>query len=119
MESLAFAETPIVSQSAAPSPFMSLAPLLVIFVIFYFLLIRPQQKKMKEHKKLIGNLKKGDRVITSSGFYATVVGVGDSSLELKLADNVKVKILKGSISEVLGSQESMTQMSELEKQIQK
>lgn len=107
METMLYAEngSPTTSQ---PSPLVSLAPLLVIFVIFYFLLIRPQQKKMKTHKKMLDDLKKGDMIITSSGFYGTVVGLGDTSLELKLADNVKVKMLKSSISEVLTSPEIST-----------
>lgn len=94
--------------AAAPSPFVSMAPLLIIFVIFYFLLIRPQQKKVKAHKKMLEGVKKGDRVVTSSGFFATVVGVGDNSLEVKLAENLKVKILKSAVSEILGS-DSQTQ----------
>lgn len=106
MESLAFADAPISAQSGAPSPLVSLAPLLVIFAIFYLLLIRPQQKKMKEHKKMIENLKKGDKVITSSGIYATVIGIGETSMEVKLAENVKIKILKSSVTEVLGNQET-------------
>ncbi len=105
-----FAETQVASPAAhskapAPSPFMSFVPLLAIFVIFYFLLIRPQQAKMKQHKKMVLDLKEGNKVITSGGFYATVVNIGDTSVEVKLADNVKVKILKSAISEVLGSGE--------------
>ncbi len=93
------------AQSAA-SPIMSFVPLLVIFAIFYFLLIRPQQAKVKQHKKMVESLKEGNKVITSGGFYATVVNIGDTSVEVKLADNVKVKILKSAISEVLGSNEA-------------
>ena len=107
MISLLYAETTAGPAAApsAPSPLISLMPLLIIFVIFYFLLIRPQQKKMKSHKKMIGELKKGDMVVTSSGFYATIVGVGDASFEIKLADNVKVKILKSAVNEKIGAGE--------------
>ena len=94
------------SPVSAASPFMSMVPLLFIFVIFYFLLIRPQQKKVKEHKKLLEALKSGDLIITSSGFYAHVVSVGDTTVEVRLADNVKAKILKSSVSEVVTSGES-------------
>ena len=106
MISYLYAESAATAQGASPSPLISMMPLVVIFVIFYFLLIRPQQKKMKEHKKMVADLKKGDRIITSSGFYAVVVGIGESTLEIKLAENLKVKILKSSVSEVLGNQET-------------
>lgn len=90
-------------EPVAPSPFVSFLPLIVIFGIFYFLLIRPQQKKMKAHKKMIENLKKGDKVITSSGFWATIVGEVSKEqefIEIEIAKNVKARILKNSISEV-------------------
>lgn len=105
MTQTVYAESNSPVQGVSASPLISLAPLFFIFIIFYFLLIRPQQKKLKEHKKLLENLKVGNKVITSAGFYATVAEVGDTTLEVKLADNVKVKILKSSISEVLNSQE--------------
>ena len=103
MISLAFADTTTPSAAGASSPLMSFLPLVVIFVIFYFLLIRPQQKKVKEHKSMLEDLKKGDRVITSSGIYGVIVGIGDTSFELKIADNVKVKMLKSAVTEKLGS----------------
>lgn len=109
MINLLYADGTVPAQPAAPSPLVSMFPLLVIFVIFYFLLIRPQQKKVKLHKKMVENLKKGDRVLTSSGFYGVVVGMGDTSLDMKLAENVKVRVLKSAISDVLGnSEESST-----------
>lgn len=102
-----YADTAATTAPAAPakaqaSPIMSFVPLIVIFGIFYFLLIRPQQKKMNEHKKMLANIKEGNKIITSGGFYATVVNVGDTSVDVKLADNVKVKILKSAVSEILG-----------------
>lgn len=96
------ADAPAASQ---PSPIVSLLPLLVVFVIFYFLLIRPQQKKMNEHKKLLANLKIGDKAVTSSGFEVVVVGLGENSAEVELAKGVRVKILKSAIAEVLGAKE--------------
>lgn len=101
MISLAYANTQAGPQATAPSPLVSLMPLFIIFVIFYFLLIRPQQKKMKQHKKMLENLTKGDKILTSSGFYAVVVSVGEKSVEIKLAENLKVKILKSSVSEII------------------
>ncbi len=99
-------------QGASPSPIVSMIPLLVIFVIFYFLLIRPQQKKVKTHAKMVENLKKGDRIITSSGFYGTILNIGDKSLEIKLAENLKVKILKSAVSEILKSADENSNKSE-------
>ena len=70
-------------------------PLILIFVIFYFFLIRPQQKKVKEHKLMVQNLKRGDKVITSGGIVATVERVMENDrAEIQIADNVKVEIAK-------------------------
>jgi len=79
---------------------MSLLPLILIFVVFYFLLIRPQQKKAKEHKQMLENLKKGDKVITGGGIYGVVESVGDNTIVLKIAENVKVKFGKSYIAAV-------------------
>ena len=70
-------------------------PLILIFVIFYFFLIRPQQKKVKEHKAMVENLKRGDKVITSGGIIGTVERLIDNdTVEVVIADNVKVEIVK-------------------------
>ena len=70
-------------------------PLILIFVIFYFFLIRPQQKKVKDHKLMVENLKRGDKVITSGGIIATVERVMENDrAEIEIADNVKVEIIK-------------------------
>ena len=70
-------------------------PLILIFVIFYFFLIRPQQKKVKEHKAMVESLKRGDKVITSGGITGTVERLIDSDkVEVEIADNVKVEIVK-------------------------
>ena len=70
-------------------------PLILIFVIFYFFLIRPQQKKVKEHKAMVESLKRGDKVITSGGFTGTVERLIDNDkVEVEIADNVKVEIVK-------------------------
>ncbi|TLS66176.1 preprotein translocase subunit YajC [Mariprofundus erugo] len=77
--------------------FAQLIPLLLIMVIFYFLLIRPQQKKVKEHRNIIEALKKGDKVITGGGFYGTIVDVKDDFLKVEIAENVRVKIKRDTI----------------------
>ena len=70
-------------------------PLILIFVIFYFFLIRPQQKKVKEHKKMVENLKRGDKVVTSGGIVGTVERVIDNEkVEVSISDNVNVEIVR-------------------------
>ena len=77
------------------SGFAQLIPLILIFVIFYFFLIRPQQKKVKEHKLMVENLKRGDKVITSGGIIGTVERIIDSDkAEISITDNVKVEVIK-------------------------
>lgn len=76
---------------------ISMLPLVLIFIIFYLLLIRPQQKRAKEHKQMIDNLKKGDKVITSGGIYGVIDAVGIETLTVKIGENMKIKIGKGHI----------------------
>jgi len=77
------------------SGFAQLIPLILIFVIFYFFLIRPQQKKVKEHKLMVENLKRGDKVITSGGIIGTVERIIDGDkAEVSITDNVKVEVIK-------------------------
>ena len=77
------------------SGFAQLIPLILIFVIFYFFLIRPQQKKVKEHKLMVENLKRGDKVITSFGRIGTVERIIDGDkAEISITDNVKVEVIK-------------------------
>ncbi len=83
------------------NPLIGLLPLILIFVVFYFLLILPQQRRQKQHQKLLNELKKGDRVITSSGIYGTIVNVKNHSVILLIADGVKVEMEKGHIVDIL------------------
>lgn len=78
--------------------FSTLIPFVLIFVIFYFLLIRPQQKRAKEHQRMLESLKRGDKVITAGGIYGVVEAVGQNTVTLKIAENVKVKFGKGYIA---------------------
>jgi len=84
--------------TAQGNPIVSLFPLIFIFVIFYFLLIRPQKRKEKDHKAMLGKLNKNDEVVTSSGIHGTIVNVKDKTLTLRIDDNVKVEIEKNCIS---------------------
>lgn len=83
------------------SPLSMLFPIIGMLLIFYFLLIRPQQKRQKETQKMIGALKTGDRVVTSSGIFATVSGVKDNTLIIKIADNVKIEVLKSAVTSIV------------------
>ena len=78
--------------------FASFIPLILMFVIFYFLLIRPQQKKTKEHRQMIDNLKTGDRIITSGGIHGRITGVSENELTVEIAEKVRVKVNRASVS---------------------
>ena len=93
---------------AGAGGFTSLIPIILMFVIFYFLLIRPQQKKAKEHREMIGHLKKGDRIVTSGGLHGRVTAVSDATLTVEIADKVRVKIARGNVSQVQSSSPSQS-----------
>ena len=90
---------------AQPSALLQFLPLVFLFVVFYFLLIRPQQKKQKEHASMLAKLDKNDEVITAGGIHATVISVGDKTATVRIADNVKVEIEKSSIQQVKKSRQ--------------
>lgn len=83
------------------SMFTALLPFILVFVIFYFLLIRPQRTKQKRHQEMVEQLKSGDKVITAGGIHGTVMGVQKDRIELKVAANVKIDIAKNSIAVIL------------------
>jgi len=91
--------------AAAPAPgqpdLMSFLPLVLIFVVFYFLLIRPQTKRAKEHKKMVEGLAKGDEVVTNGGLLGRITGVGENFVQLKVADNVEVKVQKQAVANLM------------------
>ena len=89
------------------SGFAQLIPLILIFVIFYFFLIRPQQKKVKEHKAMVDGLKKGDKIVTSGGITGTITRVIDNDkVEVEITDNVIVEVVRGTgIQSLMNSQE--------------
>lgn len=89
-----------------PNLLVSMMPLIFIFVIFYFLLIRPQQKRQKEHEKLIAAVKTGDEVITASGIHGVVSNVKDKTLIIRIADNVKVEFDRAAVATVKSTTES-------------
>ena len=87
--------------AAQPGGLMSFLPLIIIFVIFYFLLIRPQMKRAKEHKKLVSELGNGDEVVTNGGLLGRITEVGESFVSIELAENVQIKVQKHAISSVM------------------
>jgi preprotein translocase subunit YajC len=98
----------LLAQAAPEQPpvLFQFMPLIIIAVLFYFLLIRPQQKKQKEHLKLVAAIKTGDKVITSSGIHGIVANVKDTTMLLKVADNVKIEMDKAAVVNVSKSTEA-------------
>ena len=85
-----------------PDFVMQIAPMAFLFVIFYFLLIRPQQRKMKQHQDMVSNLRRGDRVVTNGGLIGTVVKlIDDQEVQLEIDENVKVRVVRGMISDLM------------------
>jgi preprotein translocase subunit YajC len=100
--------TPAFAQTAggAMGAVTSLMPLILIFAIMYFLLIRPQQKKLKEHKAMVEALRRGDQVLTQGGIVGKVIKVAeDGIVEVEIAEGVKVKVLKHTIAQVMSKTE--------------
>jgi preprotein translocase subunit YajC len=88
----------------AGSAIVQFVPLILIFVIMYFLMIRPQQKKASEHKSMVAALRRGDQIVTAGGILGKVTKVGDDNMvevEVEIADGVKVKVVKATITQVL------------------
>ena len=97
--------SPAYAQSAAASPggvaaFAQFVPLVLIFVIFYFLMIRPQQRRLKAHRAMLDAVKQGDEVVTGGGLIGRVTRVKDDELEVEVAPTVKLRVVKGTLSEV-------------------
>lgn len=99
--------TPAYAQAAGgASGITSFIPLILIFAIMYFLMIRPQQKKVKEHRAMVDALRKGDRVVTAGGLMGKVTKVGsDNEVEVEIATGVKVKVVQHTIQTVLNKTE--------------
>jgi len=100
---LDFLISPAYAQAAATpaNPIMQFLPLIVLVVLFYFMLIRPQMKRSREHRDMLGAMAKGDEVITAGGIAGKVVNITDAYITVEIADNVAVKVQKASITSVL------------------
>jgi preprotein translocase subunit YajC len=88
-----------------PGGLLTFAPFILIAIIFYFLLIRPQQKRQKEQKALLDALKKGDKIVTTSGIWGTITNLGKETVTLQIADNTKIKMQRENIARVRGEDE--------------
>ena len=102
--------TPAYAQAAAggagpTAAFAQFIPLILIFAIMYFLMIRPQQKRVKQHREMVSALKKGDHVVTQGGIIGKVASVRDEELEVEIATGVKVRVIRSTVSQVLNKTE--------------
>ncbi|MEO7723124.1 MAG: preprotein translocase subunit YajC [Chthoniobacterales bacterium] len=87
--------------SAGPNPLASFIPIILIFIIMYFVLFRPQMRRQKEQRALVSALKTGDRVVTTSGIHGMITNVKDTTVTVKVADNVKIEMEKAAVTNVL------------------
>lgn len=111
ISTLALADNPIMPAGSAPNGsagaaqqpggIMAFVPFILMFGVMYFLILRPQQKKMKEQQSMLSTLKQGDEVLTSSGILGKITGVTEKVVTVEVADNVKVKMMKSQISQVI------------------
>ena len=91
---------PSTTEAGNPPTWVSLLPLVILFVLMYFVLLRPQMRRQKETEKLISSVKTGDRVVAAGGICGTVANLKDQIVVLKVADNVKIEVLRSSITSV-------------------
>ena len=93
--SVAYAQS---SDAASGSAFFQFIPLILILGVFWFLIIRPQQKKQKEHQRMVDSLRKGDKVVTNGGIFGTIVKVGDDRLTLEIASKIQIQLERHQVS---------------------
>ena len=97
MTGIAWAAEAAAPAASGAAMFSQFVPLILIFVVFYFLLIRPQQKKTKDHQNYLANLKRGDKVITGGGIYGQITGLTDNVVTLEVAEGVRIKVSRSAI----------------------
>ncbi|HUJ74224.1 MAG TPA: preprotein translocase subunit YajC [bacterium] len=100
-EQIAYAMAPASGESGPMGAFIQFLPLVLIFVIFWFLVIRPQQRKQKLHREMLGNLKKGDEVYTDSGIRGTILRMGEENITLEIAPKVAIRLQRGRVADVI------------------
>jgi preprotein translocase subunit YajC len=103
-------EAATTAATAQPSLIANMAPLVLIFAVFYFLLIRPQQKKLKEHNEMVSSLKRGDNVLTSGGLFGKIVEVEENTniLHIEIAPDVVVRVTRTTVAEVVDKKAAET-----------
>jgi preprotein translocase subunit YajC len=92
--------SPVYAQAGGGQQFGFFIPLLLMFVIMYFLIIRPQQKRVKDHKEMVANVRRGDNVVTGGGIIGKAVKIGEDDLEVEIAQGVRIKVLKSTLTDV-------------------
>jgi preprotein translocase subunit YajC len=105
MFSLLLAQAPAAAPAGAGSGLISMLPFVFIFVIMYYVMLRPQMRRQKEQARLVSSLKTGDRVVTSSGIHGLISNVKDTTVIVKVADNVKLEMEKTAVTNVVKSTE--------------
>ena len=115
MTGIAYAAAPAAGGGAGG--FASFLPLILIFVVFYFLLFRPQQKTAKQHQAFLSDLKKGNKVITKGGLYGEITGLTDAVLTLEIAENIRIKVAREAIAGPQVSEGGKTEKSKKEKKL--
>ena len=99
------------SQGGQQSPYMMIGWVVIMLALFYFLLIRPQQRKEKERRNLIGSIKTGDKIIFGGGLIGIVANIKDNVFTVKIADNTKIDVLRGAVTRVIQKDEDLGQAS--------
>ena len=95
---LGTATTAHAAEGSPAAGIVQLAPLLLIMLVFYFLLIRPQQKRLKAHKDMVTSMKKGDKIVTAGGIYGTVVDVSDNEVRVEIAEGTRVRVKRDTVT---------------------
>ncbi len=124
MSMISFVSTANAQDAAAagapPSPLSGMIPLVLIFVVFYFLLIRPQQKKFKLHQQMVSNVQRGDHVVTGGGIHGKITKVeDDSTVMVQIAEGIEVKVEKSTITTVIAKPGADAALPKAEKQPKK
>jgi preprotein translocase subunit YajC len=101
MNSVAGVDLSLAAQGQQPSGWMQILPLVLIMVIFYVLLILPAQRRQKKTNEMLAALKSGDKVVTNGGIYGTIVGLDNEAVQLRIADQVRIKVARAAIAQVL------------------
>ena len=106
------AQTPAPSQGQAPSAWVQILPMVLLFGAMYFFMIAPQRKKQKEHEKMLAALQSGDEIVTTGGIFGTITNVKEDRFVVRVADNTKIEVGKGFVQTVLNRKSAPTTTAE-------